>query len=96
MQTFNLLKRRARQIKLLVEAYNARNPMVFGSVLRGDDTDESDIDILVEPLPNMSLFDLGAIQHELSDLLGKRVDVLTPGALPEKFRDTVLAEAVQL
>lgn len=96
MKTFELLKRHAQQIKQLVSAHNARNPKVFGSVLHGDDTNESDVDILVEPLPNMSLFDLGAIQYGLSDLLGKRVDVLTPNALPERFRDEVLAEAAQL
>lgn len=96
METFELLKHHAQQIKQLVGAHNARNPRVFGSVLHGDDTDESDVDILVEPLPNMSLFDLGAIQYGLSDLLGKRVDVLTPNALPERFRDEVLAEAAQL
>ena len=96
MQTIEMLKQRAQQIRQLVEAHNARNPKVFGSVLHGDDTDESDIDILVEPLPGMSLFDVGAIQYELSHLLGKRVDVLTPGALPERFRDLVLAEAARL
>ena len=96
MQTFKLLQRQAQQIRQLVEAHNARNPRVFGSVLRGDDTTDSDIDILVEPLPAMSLLDLGAIQYELSDLLGKRVDVLTPAALPDRFRDEVLEEAAQL
>lgn len=57
------------------------------------DTDRSDLDIVVDPTPGMSLLDLGAIRHELNKLLGVPVDVLTPNALPEKFRKTVLAEA---
>jgi predicted nucleotidyltransferase len=66
---------------------------VFGSVTRGEDTDISDLDILVDPTPETSLMDIGAIRHELSTLLGVPVDVLTPNALPDKFRAVVLAEA---
>jgi uncharacterized protein len=59
-----------------------------------EDTEESDLDLLVEPSPQMSLMDIAAIQVELEKLLGVTVDVLTPNALPAKFRSTVLAEAV--
>jgi hypothetical protein len=74
--------------------FRAANPRVFGSVLRGDDRDGSDLDLLVDPLPGATLFDLGGLQVELEELLGVRVDLLTPGDLPPKFRDRVLAEAV--
>ena len=77
----------------MVESHRARNARVFGSVLRGQDTAESDLDILVDPLPGATLFDISAIQLELGDLLGVPVDVLTPGALPNKFRDDVLQNA---
>lgn len=80
-------------IRRVVEAHRARNARVFGSVVRGADTADSDIDILVDPTPETTLFDLGAIRHELSELLGVPVDVLTPNALPDKFRSAVLAEA---
>lgn len=80
-------------IRQVVETYRARNARVFGSVLRGQDTDESDLDILVDPMPQMTLFDIGAIRHELAQLLGVPVDVLTPNALPDSLRDRVLAEA---
>lgn len=70
------------------------NPRVFGSVAHGDDNEGSDLDILVDPTPETTLFDIAAIQHELLQLLGVSVDVLTPKALPEKFRAKVLAEAV--
>ena len=75
-------------------SHHASNPRVFGSTVHGVDTDGSDLDILVDPLPGATLFDLGAIQFELEDFLGVPVDVLTPKDLPAKFRDRVLAEAV--
>ena len=69
------------------------NPRVFGSVIYGRDTDGSDIDLLVDTLPGTTLFDLGGLQVELEALLGVSVDLLTPGDLPAKFRNQVLAEA---
>jgi predicted nucleotidyltransferase len=80
-------------IRLVVESHRARNARVFGSVLRGEDTDSSDLDILIDPTPDTTLFDIGAIRHELGKLLGVPVDVLPPNALPDKFRSAVLAEA---
>ena len=82
-------------IRRVVEAHRARNPCVFGSVAHGDDTENSDLDLLIDPTPETTLLDIGAIRHDLLLLLlGVPVDVLTPKALPEKFRDAVLAEAV--
>ena len=66
---------------------------VFGSVLHGDDVDGSDLDLLVEPTAQTTMFDIGGIQFEVSELLGIKVDVLTPRALPEAFRASVMAEA---
>jgi uncharacterized protein len=76
-----------------VARYRAANLRVFGSALRGADGEGSDLDLLVDPLPGATLFDLGGLQVELEELLGVRVDLLTPGDLPEKFRGKVLAEA---
>lgn len=81
-------------IRRVVESHRARNPRVFGSVVRGDDTENSDLDLLIDPTPDTTLFDIGAIRHELFQLLGVPVDVLTPKALPEKFRAAVLSEAI--
>ncbi len=77
----------------IVASHRAANARVFGSVIRGRDTECSDLDILIDPTPETTLFDVGAIRHELLQLLGVPVDVLTPNALPETFRDAVLAEA---
>ncbi|MEX3959653.1 nucleotidyltransferase family protein [Trinickia sp. EG282A] len=81
------------EIRRIVEDNRASNARVFGSVLRGEDTEESDLDLLVEPRPGMSLLNVGIIRYKLADLLGVKVDVLTPNALPDKFRARVLAEA---
>ena len=76
-----------------VGRFRAANPRVFGSVLHGTDRDGSDIDLLVDVLPGATLFDLGGLQVEMEDLLGLKVDLLTPADLPPKFREQVLAEA---
>ena len=94
MKPSEVLQAHRAAIRGIVEAHRARNARVFGSVAHGSDTDESDLDILIDPLPETTLFDIGAIRHELRKLLGVPVDVLTPKALPDKFRDTVLAEVV--
>ena len=73
--------------------YHVANPRVFGSALRGDDGDGSDLDLLVDTLPGTTLLDLGGLQDELQELLGVPVDVLTLKDLPAKFRDTVAQEA---
>jgi hypothetical protein len=81
-------------IRHVVLSHRTNNPRVFGSVIRGTDTESSDLDLLVDPLPGVTLFDLGAIQIELEEFLGVPVDVLTPKDLPKKFRDQVLGEAI--
>lgn len=85
------LKRSA--IREKTERFRATNPRVFGSVVHGTDHDGSDLDLLVDALPGATLFDLGGLQVELEELLGIRVELLTPGDLPPKFREKVLAEA---
>ena len=81
-------------IRDVVERHRARNARVFGSVLRGDDHEGSDLDILIDPTAETTMFDIGAIQHELLQLLCVPVDVLTPNALPDKFRAQVIAQAL--
>jgi predicted nucleotidyltransferase len=73
--------------------FRAANPRVFGSVLHGTDREGSDLDLIVDALPGATLFDLGGLQMELEELLGLKVDLLTPADLPAKFRAQVLAGA---
>ena len=74
--------------------HRVRNPRVFGSALRLDDTEQSDLDLLVDPTPQTTLMDIAALQLEAEALLGVRVDVLTPKFLPETFRNRVEREAM--
>ena len=87
------LQKNRAAIRSVVERHRARTARVFGSVLHGDDLEGSDLDILIDPTPETTMFDIGAIRHELLQLLGVPVDVLTPNALPESFRAQVIAEA---
>jgi len=87
------LQQHREDIIRIVERFHARNARVFGSVLSGRDTDHSDLDLLVDPTPAATLFDIGAIRHELGQLLGVQVDVLTPAALPPAARRKILADA---
>ena len=82
-----------RAIREIVKKYPTVNPRVFGSVLHGTDHEESDLDVLVDALPGATLLDLGDLEADLVQALGTRVEVLTPQALPHKFRERVLAEA---
>jgi len=90
-QALQLNRVAVREIAL---RHRVRNIRVFGSVMRGEDTDDSDLDILVDPTPETTLMDIGTIQYELRKLLGISVDVLTPNALPDNFRDKVRTEAI--
>lgn len=94
MRPSTALQTYRKEIRNIVLSHRATNARVFGSVLRGEDSDTSDLDLLVDPTPETSMMDIGAIRHELKSLLGVEVDVLTPKALPDSFRDEVLREAI--
>ncbi len=81
------------EIRKIILAHRVVNARVFGSVALGLDTDQSDLDILVDTTADTTLFDLGAIRYKLRNLLGVPVDVLTSGALPDSFRNIVITQA---
>ena len=93
MKPSQALEAHREEVRQIVLAHRALNARVFGSVLRGEDTEDSDLDILVDPTKDTTLFDLGAIRYKLRNLLGVPVDILTPGALPDRFKQSVLDEA---
>jgi hypothetical protein len=84
------------QLRQLVGRYNVTRPRVFGSVVTGADTEESDLDLLVDPTKSTTLFRLAGLEHEAEKLLGVPVSVLTPKFLSVKFRDEVLKQAQPL
>jgi uncharacterized protein len=87
------LERHRMAIRAAAARYRLGNPRVFGSTARGADSGDSDLDLLVDPLPKATLFDLGGFQDEMEELLGVSVDVCTPGDLPGPTRARVLGEA---
>ena len=93
--TVRRLREQREAIMGLVRAHKGRSVAVFGSVARGDDTAESDIDLLVDFEPTSSLLDLIALEEDLERLLGNSVDVISTGALLERDVD-IRREAVPL
>ena len=93
-----LIELRDRRTEILSAAarHGAYNVRVFGSVARGDDSTNSDIDFLVELEPGRSLFDHVALWQDLEALLGCKVDVVEPESLHWYIRDRVLNEAIAL
>ena len=84
------------ELRRLVSRYNVASPRVYGSVLTRTDTDESDLDLLVDATETTTLFTLAGLEHEAQELIGVPVSVLTPESLPVKFRDRVLQQAEPL
>ncbi|MUN08148.1 hypothetical protein GLX25_13590 [Agromyces luteolus] len=90
----DVLHRRKPLIERLARANRIRSVQVFGSVARGDETPESDVDLLVDPDPDASLFDLAQFELDLESLLDRPVVVVSRRALDPKRDRAVLAEAV--
>ena len=90
------IKRNRKDILRLAKRYGVAEMRVFGSVVRGEDTPESDIDFLVEMEPGRSLFDLGGLLLDLENLLGSKVDLMTEKSLHWYIREKVLSEAKPL
>lgn len=88
------LRRRRHEILAVCARHGASNVRLFGSVVRGEQGTESDLDLLVDMEPGRSLFDLGGLLVELEELLGCPVDVMTD--VRDRLRPRVLAEAVVL
>ncbi|WP_119841358.1 nucleotidyltransferase family protein [Salinibacter ruber] len=84
------------EILKLAREHGAYNVRLFGSVARGEDRPNSDLDLLVRMESGRSLLDHVALKQDLEDLLGRDVDVVTEASLHPGLRDRVLREAVSL
>jgi predicted nucleotidyltransferase len=79
----------------LQEQYGVSGMWVFGSYVRGQHVETSDVDVLVEfERPGMTLLKFVELENKVSDLLGRKVDLVRRSALRRGFQDNVLAEAV--
>ncbi len=90
------LRKNRDAILRLAAKHGARNVRVFGSLARGEADENSDIDLVVELDRGRSLLDLGGLQYELQEMLGRRVDVVTERSLRARVRQRLLQEAVPL
>ncbi len=91
-----LLQHHRSAILRIAAGHGVRRVRVFGSCARGDAAETSDVDLLIEAGPKRSFFFPGGLIADLEDLLGRRVEVVTPEALHPALRRHVLAEAVPL
>jgi uncharacterized protein len=89
-----LVAERRADVQRVCGENGASNVAVFGSVARGESGPASDLDLLIDLDPSRSLLDHIHLQHELEDLLGVKVDVLTRRGLHPLIRDAILREAV--
>lgn len=93
MRPSEVFEQNRELIREVASHYRVANLRVFGSVLHGDDKEDSDIDIVVDVLPGTSLFDLTGLKAELEQALGVPIDIVTSTGLHRFIRDEVLAEA---
>ena len=96
VRLYELLKSRRDEILRIAGRYGASNVRVFGSVVRGEDGPESDIDLLIDLEPGRTLFDLGGLNSDLQDLLDRKVDLVTENGISKYVRRRILSEAVPL
>ena len=84
------------ELKRVLEELGASNIRLFGSVARGDDTSESDVDLLVDVDEKVSLFALGRMRREAERVLCVPVDIVPSNSLKPELAETVLTEAIPL
>ena len=89
----NLLAEKREEILHICAKYGARNVRVFGSAVRGEDREDSDVDLLVDFEPGRSLLDHAGLVLEIEELLGRKADVVTERGLYWLLRRRILKEA---
>lgn len=93
MSTLDLLDQKRSELLRAAAEHLAHNLRIFGSVARGEDRPDSDIDFLVDFAPGASLLDLIGLQQDIEAILGRRADVVTPDAVSPLLREHILGEA---
>jgi predicted nucleotidyltransferase len=96
MELGPLIREQRENILKIARAHGATNLKIFGSYARGEERAGSDLDLLVELEPGRSLLDIIAIKQNIEDMINRRVDVVTAGALSPYIRDEIMKEAIAL
>jgi len=94
--SLDTLRRLRSEILAIASRHGARNVRVFGSIARGDDHADSDVDLLVDVEPGRTLLDVIALEQDLQQLLGQHVEVLTEPGLSPHLQQQILSEAAAL
>lgn len=95
-ELYALLRQQKARILDIANHYHAVDIRVFGSVARGEECEDSDIDLLVNFLPGSTLLDQVGLIDALSTALGRKVDIVSERALNKYLRQRILQEAVAL
>ena len=93
MRLEDLIRARRDEILSVAARHGAYNVRVFGSLVRGEAHEDSDVDLLVDMEPGRSLLDHSELLQDLQELLGRKVDVLTEGSIYWLLRRRILREA---
>jgi hypothetical protein len=96
MNTLKLIQDKKSDILAIAARHGAANMRLFGSVARGDDSETSDVDLLVSMEKNRSLYDLIGLQQDVQKILNRKVDVLTDKSINSYLQTKILQEAVLL
>jgi uncharacterized protein len=96
MTRLEQLRQKRTDILAIADKYGATNLRIFGSVARGDDRPDSDIDILIDQENRWSLFEHVGMMQDLEDLLECKVDVAVAKGLRKRFYDRIIPEAITL
>ena len=92
-----LQKHRADVLAIMTRYPMFANLRVFGSVSRGEDAEESDLDFLVDPIPGATLFDLGGLYDDFEELLGVSVHItLTGKNMRKSLQSSIDREAMHI
>ncbi|WP_236777488.1 nucleotidyltransferase family protein [Arthrobacter crystallopoietes] len=96
MGVLDFLRQRMRLVKKLANINRIESVAVFASVARGEERADSDVDLLVRPNPEASLFDLAQFAEDMEELLGHPVDVVSRRGLDSVRDRNILSEALEL
>ena len=91
-----ILSNKRKRIIQIISKYPVKNALVFGSVARGEDTKESALDIMVDPLDSCSLFHLGGLYEELVEELGIEISLCTTETMIQRFGKSILNNTIAL
>lgn len=96
MPVYSELKDKREMIMNTALRFGVNKVKIFGSVARGEETSNSDIDLLVNCDEKCSLFDLISLKNELEEILGRKVDIVTEESIHWYIRDKVIQEAIEI